>query len=72
MELFTANTGWLLFTYIVGTGAGLYMGYRWQLHNVAESVIDSLIEQKYLKTRGVGQNVEILKHTEWCDDQNSK
>ena len=32
-------------------------------------MIDSLIEQNFLKTKGHGDNVEIIKHTEWCDDK---
>ncbi len=30
------------------------------------ATIDSLIEDGYLKTRGTGANMVILKHTEWC------
>lgn len=72
MEFFTANVGWLFLAYIAGTVFGLYVNLRSALSNMAESVIDSLIEQDYLKTRGHGENMEILKHTEWCDDQDSK
>jgi len=71
MEFFTANSGWLLLAYVAGTAFGLYAGYRANLNKITEAVIDSLIEGKYLKTRGYGANVEILKHTEWCDDKNS-
>ena len=73
MDIFTADAGWLLFSYVVGTAFGLYVGYRANLYKISESVIDSLIEQKYLKTRGHGENLEILKYTEWCsNDQTSK
>ena len=71
MEMFTADLGWLFFAYAVGTAFGWYMGFKGQVKNVSEAVIDSLIEQKYLKTKGYGDNMEILKHTEWCDDKNS-
>lgn len=71
MEFFNADTGWLLFAYTVGTGIGWYWGVKSKLFNVSETVIDSLIEQGYLKTRGYGRDMEILKHTEWCDDKNS-
>ena len=68
MELFTSNIAWLFFAYAVGTAFGWYMGFKGQVKNVSEAVIDRLIEQKYLKTRGYGDNMEILKHTEWQDD----
>ena len=68
MELFTSNIAWLFFAYAVGTAFGWYMGFKSQVKDVSEAVIDSLIEQDYLKTRGYGDNMEILKHTEWQDD----
>ena len=71
MEFFSADVGWLLFVYAVGTAFGWWWGVKSKLFNVSESVIDSLIEQGYLKTRGYGENMEILKHTEWCDDKTS-
>lgn len=68
MEFFTSHLAWLFFAYAVGTAFGWYVGFKNSLHNAAETVIDSLIEQQYLKTRGYGDNMEILKHTEWQDD----
>lgn len=70
MELWV-NELWLLFTAVVFTLYGWYIGSRSNVANVAEAVIDSLIEQGYLKTRGDGKDIEVLKHTEWCDDKNS-
>ena len=65
--------GWLLLAYVVGTVFGLYTGWKSSVNDVTEKVIDSLIEQNYLKTRGHGENLEILKYTEWCNnDQTSK
>ena len=69
--MFTADLGWLFFAYAVGTAFGWYMGVKSNVKDVAEAIIDSLIEQKYLKTRGTGRNMEILKYTEWKDDKNS-
>ena len=60
--------GWLLLAYVVGTGFGLYTGWKSSVNDVTEKVIDSLIEQNYLKTRGHGENLEILKYTEWCNN----
>ena len=67
MELWV-NELWLLFAFIMGTGAGWFMGVQSSVKDITESVIDSLIEQKYLKTKGVGRNMEILKYTEWDND----
>jgi hypothetical protein len=71
MELFTSEIAWLFFAYAVGTAFGWYMGTKNTVHNATEAVIDTLIEQKYIKTRGYGNDMEILKYTEWCDDKNS-
>jgi hypothetical protein len=71
MEFFTADIAWLLLAYVLGTAFGWYQGLRVSLSKTSEAVIDSLIEQGYLKTRGYGESMEILKHEEWCDDQNS-
>ena len=68
MEFFTSDFTWLFFAYAVGTAFGWYMGFKGHVKNVSEAIIDRLIEQKYLKTRGYGDNMEILKHTEWQDD----
>ena len=68
MELFTSNIAWLLFAYAVGTGFGWWWGLQSSAAKLAEMVIDGLIEDGYLKTRGRGEDMEILKHTEWQDD----
>jgi len=67
MELWV-NELWLLFTAVVFTALGWYWGVSSNVKNISEAVIDNLIEQKYLKTRGHGDNMEILKYTEWQDD----
>ena len=56
---------------VVGSAIGWYLGKKSNAMILAEDVIDSLIEQEYLKTRGHGENMQILKHTEWCDDKDS-
>jgi hypothetical protein len=60
-------TLWLFVTAVVFTLVGRYLFFRDHIHTVTAAVIDSLIKDGYLKTRGVGRNQEILKHTEWCD-----
>jgi len=67
MELWV-NEFWLLFTALIFTAYGWYMGVRNKVEQISETVIDTLIEQQYLKTRGTGKDLEILKHTEWQDD----
>jgi len=69
MELWV-NELWLLGTAIVFTWVGMYMS-RWKAVAGTEVVIDSLIEQGFLKTKGSGENMEIIKWRDWCDDQNS-
>lgn len=66
MELWI-NEIWLLATAVIFTGYGWWLGVKSNVKNISEAVIDSLIEQKYLKTRGHGENMEILKYTEWCE-----
>jgi len=60
---------WLLASYTVGTVAGWYMQSRKDAEDVAEAVIDSLIEQGYIKTKGSGENLQVLK---WWEDDTSK
>ena len=57
--------GWLLFAYAVGTAFGWYMGFKNQVRNVSEVLIDSLIEKGYLKYRkDANGEIEILKYNE--------
>lgn len=68
MELWI-NELWLLGTAILFTAYGWYIGVKNNVENISEAVIDRLIEEKYLKTRGYGANMEILKYTEWCENK---
>ena len=72
MNLITESSVWLFIAYVVGTLFGLWFGFKGNATNISEQVIDSLIEQGFLKTRGYGKDMEIIKHTEWCDDQTTK
>jgi hypothetical protein len=42
------------------------MAFKNIVESVTAATIDSLIADGYLKTQGVGRDMEILKHTEWC------
>lgn len=69
MELWV-NELWLLGTAIVFTWVGMFLS-KWKAVSGAELVIDSLIEQGFLKTKGHGPDMEIIKWRDWCNDQNS-
>jgi hypothetical protein len=56
---------WLFGTAVIFTVVGMYMGSRTKTENIIASTIDSLILEGYLKTRGVGKDMEILKWREW-------
>lgn len=66
--LYNEMTYWLLGTAIVFTYLGRWMAVKDDVSNIVSATIDSLIEQGYLKTKGKGDNIEILKHWE-KDDQ---
>jgi hypothetical protein len=63
---------WMLLAYTIGTVFGLLVGMKMGLKNSVEDTIDTLIEQKYLKTKGIGDDVEILRYTEWCNDKTTR
>lgn len=62
------NEIWLLGTAIVFTGVGMYFR-NVDANTLTEVVIDSLIEQGYVKTVGTGRSMEIIKWEDWCNDQ---
>ena len=66
--LYNEMTYWLLGTAVIFTFVGRYTAYKDHLQDVVAATIDSLIEQGYLKTKGNGDDMEILKHWE-KDDQ---
>lgn len=61
---------WLFGTAVLFTVVGGYMGARTKVENIIAATIDSLIEEGYLKTRGTGKDMEILKWREWNDKTN--
>jgi hypothetical protein len=62
--LYNEMTYWLLGTAVVFTFVGRYTAYRDALQDVVAATIDSLIEDGYIKTKGEGEDMEILKHWE--------
>ena len=57
-------TYWLLGTALVFTYVGRWMAYKDHLMDIVESTIDRLIEDGYIKTKGEGEKLELLKHWE--------
>jgi|TARA_B100000497_G_C7395146_1_gene251141 hypothetical protein len=56
-------------TAVIFTLVGYFMGKRNEQKALVEAIIDQLINDGYLKTNGYGENLEIIKHSEWCDDK---
>ena len=56
---------WLFITAVVFTLVGAYWGRRNEVSKTVTSIIDSLIDGGYLKTRGLGKDMEIIKWREW-------
>lgn len=67
--IFDEMTLWLLGTAVVFTAVGYIWGVRSQLKSTVASTIDSLINDGYLKTRGTGKDMVILKWREWENDK---
>jgi hypothetical protein len=64
-QIFTNEmTYWLLATALVFTYVGRWMAYKDHLMDIVESTIDRLVEDGYIKTKGEGEKLELLKHWE--------
>jgi hypothetical protein len=63
MELWI-NELWLFITAVVFTFVGKYITMRSTVEEISETVLDKLIEDGYIKTKGSGKNMEILKYWE--------
>lgn len=72
MEFFTANILWLLFAYAVGTLFGMQYRIKTTANKTTELVIDSLIDQGYLMAKNQNGEVEMIKHEDWCNDQDPR
>lgn len=59
MELYEFLTVAVIYTVI-----GLYWGLQYNKQLITGATIDELIKTGYLKTRGTGKDLEILKHNE--------
>jgi len=63
------TTPWLLLTAVLFTAVGWVYGKKSHVNEIVASTIDSLIEDGYLKTRGTGKDMEVLKWREWDNDK---
>ena len=68
--LFNSQTVMLFIVAVVFTAVGWFWSKRNHVEMVVASTIDSLIADGYLKTRGTGKDMEILKWQEWNDKAN--
>lgn len=55
---------WLLLAYTAGTVIGWHFGRSGNIKGLLEDFLDRLIQDGYVRTRGTGDNVELLKHWE--------
>jgi hypothetical protein len=66
--LYNETTYWLLGTALVFTFVGRWMSYRDHLTDIVAATIESLIDDGYIRTKGEGDDMEILKHWEYKDE----
>lgn len=65
IDLVFSQLGAMVFTTaIIFTVFGWYIGKSSQIESLVATTIDSLIKDGYLRTRGKGANLEILKWDE--------
>jgi hypothetical protein len=62
---------WLLIVAVIFTAFGYYVGLKEKLKisvdEIVATTVDSLIRDGYLKTRGSGSTIEILKINDQAD-----
>ena len=68
-QLLNEQTLMIFVTAVIFTAVGYVWGMRAQIKNIVAATIDSLIDDGYLKTRGIGKDMEILKWREWENDK---
>lgn len=58
---------WIAIAYAAGSAAVWYLRPNNTVSTI-EDTVDKLIKDGYLKTQGTGDSQKILKHTEWCNE----
>lgn len=56
---------WLFITAVIFTAVGWKLGRERIVYEIIESTIDSLIADGYLKTRGSGEEQELVRWRDW-------
>ena len=65
--LFTEQTLMIFVTALIFTAVGWSWGKRKDIEKVVATTIDSLIADGYLKTKGTGKDMQIIKWQDWND-----
>lgn len=65
------NEIWFLVTAVIFTCLGFWWGFNYAVKSVSINIIDILVAEGYLRTKGHGENREILRVAE-KDDQDSR
>lgn len=60
-------TYWFLLTAVIFTLLGRWMAYHDIVHSAVQATLDNLIKEGYIKTKGVGKDMEIIKVSEWSN-----
>lgn len=60
---------WLFGTAIIFTFVGRFMSFRGEVEKVVAATIDSLIEDGYIKTKLEGNELTLIKHTDWNQEE---
>ena len=67
--LYSDMAVWLFITAVLFTLVGWFFGTKNQMQKIIELTIDSLIKDGYLKTKGTGKDMKVLKWREWNHDK---
>ena len=65
-------TLWLAGTAILFTFFGRYTAFKSNLEDVIAATIESLIEDGYIKTKGSGDKMELIKYVDWKNECNTQ
>jgi hypothetical protein len=69
MDFITVELVFVALAYVVGTLFGRHTARYYNVTDIVESTIDSLINDGYIKTEGHGTNMEIIKWQDWCNNE---
>lgn len=67
--IFTEQSAMIFITAVIFTLVGYVWGVRAVVTKAVTHTVDSLISEGYLKTRGSGETLEIVKWRDWDNDK---